>query len=463
MRRGAHLPMIEPAPSIVRAIHDDGGRALIVGGWVRDRVMGRPSKDVDLEVFGLPADRLRGILAAFGAVNAVGESFTVYKVAGIDVALPRRESKVGSGHRGFEVRGDPGLSPADAARRRDFTINAIGWDPLTGEYVDPFDGRGDIERRVLRAVDSSTFPEDSLRVLRALQFAARFELQIDPATAELCRRIPLDDLPPERIRGEIEKLLLQARRPSIGFELALRLGVIDRLFPELSALVGCPQEPDWHPEGDVWIHTLLVIDEARSRIDDLDRPRQLAVMLGAVCHDLGKPATTAFVDGRIRSIDHEQAGVGPATAVLDRLNVHTIGGFDVRRQVLGITAHHLKPGMFGMSKTPVSDGAFRRLAQKVDLELLARVAKSDCMGRGGGFDCSSMDWFLERAQQLGVEHAPPRPLVLGRHLLALGMSPGPRIGELLRAVYERQLDGSITTVEDGLAFVREYNRSSCRD
>jgi tRNA nucleotidyltransferase (CCA-adding enzyme) len=455
--------MIEPAPSIVRAIHDAGGRALVVGGWVRDRVMGRPSNDVDLEVFGLPADRLRGILAAFGAVNAVGESFTVYKVAGIDVALPRRESKVGSGHRGFEVRGDPGLSPADAARRRDFTINAIGWDPLTGEYVDPFDGRGDIERRVLRAVDSSTFAEDSLRVLRGLQFAARFELQIDPATAELCRRIPLDDLPPERIRGEIEKLLLQARRPSIGFELALRLGVIDRLFPELRALVGCPQEPDWHPEGDVWIHTLLVIDEARSRIDDLDRPRQLAVMLGAVCHDLGKPATTAFVDGRIRSIDHEQAGVGPATAVLDRLNVHTLGGFDVRRQVLGVTAHHLKPGMFGMSKTPVSDGAFRRLAQKVDLELLARVAKSDCMGRGGGFDCSSMDWFLERARQLGVEHAPPRPLVLGRHLLALGMSPGPRIGELLRAVYERQLDGSITTVEDGLAFVREYNRSSCRD
>jgi tRNA nucleotidyltransferase (CCA-adding enzyme) len=455
--------MNEPAPSIVRAIHDAGGRALVVGGWVRDRVMGRPSNDVDLEVFGLPADRLRGILAAFGAVNAVGESFTVYKVAGIDVALPRRESKVGSGHRGFEVRGDPGLSPADAARRRDFTINAIGWDPLTGEYVDPFDGRGDIERRVLRAVDSSTFPDDSLRVLRALQFAARFELQIDLATAELCRRIPLDDLPPERIRGEIEKLLLQARRPSIGFELALRLGVIDRLFPELRALVGCPQEPDWHPEGDVWIHTLLVIDEARSRIDDLDRPRQLAVMLGAVCHDLGKPATTAFVDGRIRSIDHEQAGVGPATAVLDRLNVHTIGGFDVRRQVLGITAHHLKPGMFGMSKTPVSDGAFRRLAQKVDLELLARVAKSDCMGRGGGFDCSSMDWFLERARQLGVEHAPPRPLVLGRHLLALGMSPGPRIGELLRAVYERQLDGSITTVEEGLAFVREYNRSSCRD
>jgi len=155
--------------------------------------------------------------------------------------------------------------------------------------------------------------------------------------------------------------------------------------------------------------------------------------------------------------------VAPATAVLDRLNVHTIGGFDVRRQVLGITAHHLKPGMFGMSKTPVSDGAFRRLAQKVDLELLARVAKADCMGRGGGFDCSAHDWFLERARELGVQNAPPRPILLGRHLLALGVEPGPRMGEILRAAYERQLDGVITSVDEGLAFAREYNRRACPD
>jgi tRNA nucleotidyltransferase (CCA-adding enzyme) len=447
----------DPALGIVRAVRDAGGHALVVGGWVRDRIMGRPSKDIDLEVYGMPADRLRELLAGFGPVNAVGESFTVYKVGDIDVSLPRHESKVGRGHKGFAVHGDPTLAPAQAARRRDFTINAIAWDPLTDAYVDPFDGRGDIARRQLKAVDAATFGDDSLRVLRAVQFAARFEFALDPATAELCRRIPLDDLPAERIWGEFEKLLLQARRPSLGFDLALRLGVIDQLFPELAALVGCPQEPEWHPEGDVWIHTLMVIDQARTRIDDLDRPRQLAIMLGAVCHDLGKPPTTAFVDGRIRSIDHEQAGVAPATAVLDRLNVHTIGGFDVRREVLGITAHHLKPGMFGMSKTPVSDGAFRRLAQKVDLELLARVAKSDCMGRGGGFDCSAMDWFLERARRLGVEHAPPAPLLLGRHLLTLGFKPGPRMGEVLRAVYERQLDGSVTSLDDALAAAREYN------
>ena len=449
--------MTDAALGIVRAVREAGGRALVVGGWVRDRIMGRSSKDIDIEVYGIPADRLRDLLAGFGPVNAVGESFTVYKVADIDVSLPRRESKVGRGHKGFEVHGDPTLSPEEAARRRDFTINAIAWDPLTDTYVDPFDGRGDIERRRLAAVDPQTFGDDSLRVLRALQFAARFEFELDPATAELCRVISLDDLPAERIWGEMEKLLLQARRPSIGFDLALKLGVIDQLFPEMRALVGCPQEPEWHPEGDVWVHTLMVIDEARTRIDDLDRPQQITVMLGAVCHDLGKPPTTAFSDGRIRSIDHEQAGVAPATALLDRLNIHTIGGFDVRKHVLGITAHHLKPGMFGMSKTPVSDGAFRRLAQKVDLELLARLAKSDCMGRGGGFDCSAMDWFLERARQLGVEHAAPKPILLGRHLLGLGVKPGPRMGEILRAVYERQLDGSVTTVEEGIAVAREYN------
>ena len=445
----------ELAAAIAGRVREAGGRALVVGGWVRDRIMARASKDLDLEVYGLPADTLRRVLGGFGSVNTVGESFTVYKVADVDVALPRRESKVGRGHKAFEVTGDPDLSFEEAARRRDFTINAISWDPLTDEYIDPFHGRGDIDARMLRAVDPRTFGDDSLRVLRAIQFAARFEFTLDPGTADLCRSIRLDDLPAERIWGEIEKLLLQAIRPSIGFTLALDLGVIDRLFPEIKALVGCAQEPEWHPEGDVWVHTLMVIDEARKRIDDLDRPRQVAVMLGAVCHDLGKPPTTAFVDGRIRSIDHEQAGVAPATSVLDRLNVHTMEGFDVRREVLGITAHHLKPGMFRQSPTPVSDGAFRRLAQKVDLELLARVAKSDCLGRTGPFDCSAMDWFLERARQLGVEHAPPAPIVMGRHLLELGLKPGPRVGAVLRQIYEKQLDGSITTLEEGIALAKD--------
>jgi tRNA nucleotidyltransferase (CCA-adding enzyme) len=448
-------PVTPLAEAIAREAAARGGRALIVGGWVRDRLLERASKDIDVEVFGLPPGRLREMLAHFGPINAVGESFTVYKVGGIDVSLPRRDSKTGPGHRGFSVDGDPSMTAAEAARRRDFTINAIALDPLTGEYIDPFDGRRDLDARILRAVDPRTFGDDSLRVLRAVQFAARFECELEPGTRTLCERIPLDDLPAERIWGEIEKLLLQARRPSIGLRLAADLGVIRRLFPEVEAMIGCAQEPEWHPEGDVWVHTLMVVDEARSRIDGLDHPRQVTVMLGALCHDLGKPPTTAFIDGRIRSMDHEQAGVAPSVRLLDTLNVHSIGGFDVRRQVLGIVAHHLKPLSFFKAVPRAGDGAFRRLALKVDLELLARVALSDCLGRDGSFDCSGIQWFLERARALGVEHQPPAPLLMGRHLLELGLRPGPRLGAILRQVYEQQLDGRVTTVEEGIGAARE--------
>jgi tRNA nucleotidyltransferase (CCA-adding enzyme) len=459
---------------LARAVRDAGGRALVVGGFVRDSLLAQQQTqspeptaeshdpvDIDIEVFGLGEDRLPSLLERFGRVEAVGASFPVYKLrvadlslADIDVALPRRESKSGRGHKGFDVRGDPSMSLEEAARRRDFTINAISWDPLTNAYEDPFDGRGDLARRILRVVDPTTFGDDSLRVLRAIQFAARFDLTLVRQTRELCRSIPLDDLPAERIWGEIEKLLLKASRPSIGFNLALDLGIIDRVLPEMRPLVGCEQEPEWHPEGDVWTHTLMVIDEARAANNDLARPQRITVMLGAVCHDLGKPATTAFIDGRIRSLDHEQAGIEPTESLLDRLNVHTIDGFDVRDQVIGLVAQHLKPGMFHKAGN-VGDGAFRRLAQKVNLELLARLARADCRGRTGSFDCSAMDWFIERARALGVEHEPPPPLLLGRHLLDLGLKPGPRVGEVLRQVYEKQLDGEIRSVADGVEAAKQ--------
>jgi len=440
--------------AIAEAVRAAGGRALVVGGSVRDELLGLTAKDFDLEVFGVPAADLRTLLEGFGRVDAVGESFSVYKVAGLDVSLPRRESKSGRGHKGFQVNGDPDLSAREAARRRDFTINAISRDPLTGDVVDPFDGHADLAARRLRVVDPATFGDDSLRVLRGLQFAARFDLSVDADTRAVLSRIPLDDLPAERIWGEVEKLLMLATQPSIGLTLARDLGVVHRLWPELESLIGCPQEPEWHPEGDVWIHTLMVVDQARARLDGLDRGHAAAMMLGALCHDLGKPATTAVIDGRIRSPGHEEGGVAPASSLLDRLNVHTLDGFDVRRAVLGLVAHHLKPSMFRKSPTPVSDGAFRRLAQKVDPELLARFAKADCHGRTGEFDCSAIDWFLERARALGVEHQAPAAIVMGRHLLELGVAPGPGLGALLKTIYERQLDGEITTLEQGITFAR---------
>lgn len=439
------------ALKLANALKEAGGRAYLVGGWVRDDLLGRPSKDLDLEVFGLPAEKLAPLLRHFGRVDTVGESFTVFKIGNIDVSLPRRESKTGRGHRGFTVEGDPYLPVEEAARRRDFTINAMMRDPLTGELLDPFGGQADLDARILRLVDARTFGDDSLRVLRALQFAARFELTIDAETSGICRTIPLDDLPSERIWGELEKLLIQAARPSIGLALGWELEVIHKVMPELVPLATCPQDPEWHPEGDVWTHTLMVVDEARKRIDGLERGKAVAMMVAALCHDIAKPTTTAMIDGRIRSPGHEEAGVEPATRLLDRLNLHTLDGYDVRRSVLGLVAQHLKPSAFHKAPTPVSDGAFRRLAQKVDLELLALFARADCHGRGGSFDCSSMDWFVERARALGVEHAAPPPVVLGRHLIELGVTPGPEMGRLLKLLYEQQLDGTIHDIDEGLA------------
>ena len=453
------------ARQIATTVRAAGGRALCVGGFVRDRILRLRSerasarqvpspKDLDIEVFGIPQDRLEPLLQSLGKVVPAGAAFPVYKLGDIDVALPRRESKTGRGHKGFTVEGDPSMSFEEAARRRDFTINAIGWDPLTDEYFDPFGGRHDLNLHVLRVVDPATFADDSLRVLRALQFAARFELTIDPDTARICSSIALDDLPAERIWGEIEKLLLQAHRPSLGFALARDLGVIHQIFPEMEPLYDTPQDAEWHPEGDVWIHTLMVIDKARELNGDCDRPRLAAIMLGAVCHDLGKATTTAVIDGRIKSPNHEAMGVGPATKILDRLNVNTLDGFDVRAQVIGLVAEHLRPMAFYKARETVTDGAFRRLAQKVDLELLVRFARADCHGRKGTFDCSGIEWFWERAQSLGVEHKPPSPILLGRHLIELGVTPGPRMGEILKAVYELQLDSGVTTLDEAIAAAR---------
>jgi tRNA nucleotidyltransferase (CCA-adding enzyme) len=443
---------------VARALAAAGGRAFLVGGWVRDYVatgaIALPGPDYDLEVYHLPPESLVKVLRRFGAVNLVGESFAVYKVqprsgAGpaLDVSLPRRDQRVGAGHRGFAVTGEPDLSFEEATRRRDFTVNAMMCDPLTSEVIDPWGGRADLAERLLRAVDPASFVEDSLRVLRAVQFAARLGFDLEPATADLCRGIDLADLPAERIWGELEKLLMRAPRPSIGFDWMLRLGVVDRLFPELKALVGCPQEPAWHPEGDVWIHTLMALDVARRETAGLAYEKELTVMLAVLCHDFGKPPTTAVVDGRIRSFDHEEAGVAPTLAFLDRLKVHTLDGYDVRAQVVALVGAHLSPSHFFKNRDNVGDGAFRRLARRLEPELLYRVSRADCLGRTGDFATDAQEWFIGKVRALGVEEKPPSPILLGRHLLEMGMTPGPEVGRIVRAVYELQLDGKIADLE----------------
>lgn len=453
----------EKVIALAQAVRDEGGRALLVGGCVRDALMGRSAKDWDLEVYELAPERLREILDRFGTVNVVGEAFTVYKLgADLDVSIPRRERKSGRGHRGFVIEGDPSMSVAEATRRRDFTINAILQDPLTGELIDPFAGQKDIAARVLRAVSAETFVEDSLRVLRAAQFAARFEFDIAPETIELCRTMDLTDLPAERIWGELEKLLLRSHRPSIGLDWLSKLGALPQVFPEIQTLIGVPQDPEWHPEGDVFIHTLLAVDRARELIDDLPYARQVTVMLGALAHDFGKPPTTQFLEGRWRSRGHEEGGVEPASRFLDRINVHTIDGYDVRKQVISLVREHLKPGEFYKKRDEVGEGAFRRLARRCEPDLLYRVAKADSLGRNADwvprekwYGAEAQEWFLQRARELDVEKSPPEPLLLGRHLLDMGLQPGPAVGEITRAVYEMQLDGRVRTLDDAIREARK--------
>jgi tRNA nucleotidyltransferase (CCA-adding enzyme) len=452
---------------LARAVRDAGGRALLVGGCVRDALMGVQPKDWDLEVYGVAPEQLREILDRFGPVNVVGEAFTVYKLGSdVDVSIPRRERKSGRGHRAFVIEGDPAMSVTEAARRRDFTINAILQDPLTDEIIDPFAGQRDIEQGVLRAVSAETFPEDSLRVLRAAQFAARFEFRIEPETVELCRAIDLTDLPAERIWGELEKLLLRAQQPSIGLGWLHALGVLEKLFPEINALIGVPQDAEWHPEGDVFVHTRLTVDRARELIDGLSYARQVTVMVAALAHDFGKPSTTEFIEGRLRSRGHEAAGVPPAESFLKRINLHTIDGYNVRGQVIALVREHLKPGEFFKKRDEVGEGAFRRLARRCEPDLLYRVAKADSLGRNAPwvpqekwYGSEAQEWFIQRARELDVAQRAPDPLLLGRHLLALGIGPGPRVGDITRAVYEMQLDGRVRNVEDAIAAARKIIES----
>ncbi|MDO9171045.1 MAG: HD domain-containing protein [bacterium] len=439
---------------VCRAVRDEGGRALLVGGCVRDALLERAPVDHDLEVYGVEPERLESLLSSRHDLDRTGRAFGVLKLRGapVDVSLPRRESKAGLGHRGFLVQSDPDLTPREAALRRDFTLNAIAYDPLTGEVVDPVGGRGDLERRVLRRV-SERFAEDPLRVLRGMQLVARFELTADPETVTACRGLDPEGLARERIFEEWRKLLLLGARPSLGLAFLRDTGWLDH-FPELAALVGCAQDPEWHPEGDAWIHTGLCLDAfAAERTGD--EREDLIVGLAVLCHDLGKPATTRFADGRLRSPGHLEAGEAPARALLARLTPQR----DLVEQVVPLVREHSRP--YELHRAAAGDAAIRRLAHRVGrIDRLVRVARADRLGRGDGAGPGfpAGDWLLERAAALDVRDAPPQPLVLGRHLIGLGLAPGPGFKTLLDECYEAQLAGRIATVEEGVALATKLAR-----
>lgn len=457
---------------VANAVRDEGGNALIVGGGIRDMVLGLLPKDVDIEVFGIAPDRLEILLHSIGGpvwVDIAGRSFGVFKVqfsdgSVIDVSIPRRESKSGSGHRGFEVSGDPFMPFEEAARRRDFTVNAMAFDPISQEFFDFFKGQEDLEGRILRATDTVKFQEDPLRVLRAMQFAGRFGMMVEPRTLTVCRGMVRErefaELPNARIGEEWRKLLLKSPRPSIGLTVGLATGAFHTLHPELVALIGCKQEKEWHPEGDVWTHTMMVVDVAAEiiRRECLAGDDALVIMLGALCHDLGKPAVTRFMQNntgewRWRAHGHEDAGIEPTRSFLSRMDF----GKDVELRVVKLVADHLAPShMFETQWREPTDSAIRKLARRLEpvtMKELVLVAEADHRGRTfseDGFRAGRM--LLERAQALKVTKKGPERILMGRHLIEhFGWKEGPHFKPVLDTVFEAQMEGRVTTFEEALA------------
>jgi len=437
--------------TLCSSVRTAGGSAKLVGGCVRDALLGLPATDLDVEVYGIEPARLIALLSSQFSVDLVGESFGVVRLRDlpIDVSLPRRESKRGLGHRGFQIESDPQMDPRDAASRRDFTINAIALDLESGTVFDPFDGVADLQNRVLRHT-TDKFAEDPLRVLRGMQFAARFELRPAPETIELCRRIEPEGLAPERIFGEWRKLILGGARPSLGLAFLRDCGWV-RHFPELEALIGCEQNPRWHPEGDVWTHTLHCMDVFAAERIGIER-EDLIVGFGVLCHDFGKPATTVRQeDGRVTAKNHDLIGVDLTRRFLGRMTDEV----KLIDEVVPLVACHLAPiKLFGAK---AGDAAIRRLARQVErIDRVVRVACADQRGRPPltveRFEAG--DWLLERARALSVENQPPQPLLMGRHLIELGLEPGSAFGEILEACFNRQIEGEFDTLEAGLECAR---------
>ena len=426
--------------------------ALVVGGFVRDALLGVESKDIDIEVYGLTLEQIQWLLERAGfRVDAVGKSFGVLKIDNeIDVSVPRRDNKIGVGHKGFAIEQDPEMGTMEAARRRDFTINSMALN-RDGWIVDWFNGREDLERGVLRHT-SEAFVEDPLRVMRAMQFAARFDLIFDDDTLELCRKMaPLkSELPKERIWEEWKKWALKGKVPSAGLDI---LEWAQWLDPELEALIDTPQDPEWHPEGDVMVHTHHVVNAAaevadREQLADHDR---LVLMFAALTHDFGKPAVTEVIDGRWRSKGHCEGGVEPARNFLERIGAPQA----IIAEVLPLIAEHL---VHAGIKDP-SPRAIRRLANRIapaTIEALGRLVEADHSGRPPLPKGNPLQPWVDKAAELNVFSAKPEAILLGRHLIALGVEPGKAMGVLLTRAFEAQLDGEFEDLDGAISWAENH-------
>lgn len=455
-------------------------RALLVGGFVRDSLIGKFPKDADMEVYGVSPERLEELLDQLfpEKVNKVGKSFGILKVSpeeGIefDVSIPRSESKTGIGHSGFTVNSDPSMNILEAGRRRDFTFNAVSFDPLSGEIFDPFGGTKDLENKILRVIDHGRFRDDPLRIYRAMQFVARMNLQVEEKSFDLMKQMvdngALAELSKERITEELKKLLLKSQKPSVGFQLAKDLGIIEKYYPELNALTKTPQELEWHPEGDVWVHSMMVVDQAAKIIRQKDRQlteeEKLEVMIGSLCHDLGKPSTTKVIDGKTRSLAHEEAGREIAKQLISRFSF----GEHIATAGENMAAEHLKPGMLytHLMKKELNEkqysNAVRKLLKRIhpiSYRVLIAVSESDFRGRGlQGVDTDKYlqgELFTKIITENKLDQEPTKPLIGGQDIIEIAkelgkdIRPGKIFKEIILEVEELRDEDIIETREQAI-------------
>ena len=442
------------AKQIAEYVRDAGGKTFYVGGFVRDRLLGLDSKDVDIEVHGVQPDELYRILERTGEPLTYGKSFGVFALKGedIDIAMPRRERATGSGHRDFDVEVDPFIGTHEASRRRDFTINSMMEDVLTGEIVDHFGGRRDLDEGDVRHIDPATFIEDPLRVLRGAQFAARFNFIIADATIELCRGIDLSTLSRERVEEELKKALLKADKPSIFFESLREMDQLDVWFPELKQTIGLEQDPVFHPEGDVWTHTMEVIDRAAAFRDRVSDP--YSFMLLALTHDLGKIVTTEVRNGRIHAYEHEQKGMPLVEAFIGRLTNEK----EIKDYVYNMVPLHMRPNVLAYSK-PVLKSTNRMFDAAAAPEDLIWFAEADKPVFSGNDRFSGdMEFLTERLKI--YEETMAKPYVMGRDLIEAGLEPGEDFGEILAYTHKLRLAGieKESALKQALTYARKMRK-----
>ena len=446
----SHLDDQKMAQKIARQVAARGGRTFYVGGFVRDALIGRENKDVDIEVHGVSPQCLEEILDGLGQRLAIGESFGIFGLKGyeLDIAMPRKEEVRGHGHKDFDIFVDPFIGTEAAARRRDFTFNALMQDVLTEEIVDHFGGVEDLHRGVLRHVNDSSFAEDPLRVLRAAQFAARFGFRAAEETVALCRRMDLRFLPGERIEGELKKALLKAEKPSVFFEVLREMEQLDHWFPELKALIGVQQNPVYHREGDVWTHTMMVIDEAAKLRHRAANPYWF--MLSAVTHDFGKAVCTEEKDGVLHAYHHEEAGVPLAEAFLRRMT----GEVKLIEYVRNMTEYHMKPNTVAGARS-AQKVTTRMFDRSVDPEGLICLALADDRGRVTQAPATDHEAFLMERLEV-FRDLMSRPYVMGRDLVEAGLKPGAEFTEILQYAHKLRLAGipKENALKQTLAFAR---------